>query len=123
MEAFDPLSGLGVRLRPEPRRPRAGHGVRWEFVVQNRGAEPRLLTFGSAQQGDVALGIAGVEHYRYSRGKLFAQVMAERELEPGDEWSFALEDVLTVAPGNYSLLASVTATPTLPPLRGELRVA
>jgi Intracellular proteinase inhibitor len=122
-DAFDPVSGLGVWLQPDPRRPRAGRDVRWEFVVQNRGAEPRLLAFGSTQQGDVALGIAGVEHYRYSRDKLFAQVVVEQELEPGDEWGFALEDVLAVEPGRYSLLATVTATPALPPLRGKIRVA
>jgi hypothetical protein len=49
-------------------------------------------------------------------------VIAEQELSAGEEWVFALEDVLSVEPGTYAVLASVTARPTPPPVRGEVSV-
>jgi hypothetical protein len=120
-EASDP-TGLAVRPEVSPLLPRSGEAVRWEFSVANRGEEPRALMFPSGQQGDVVLGAGGVEHYRWSRDKAFVLMISERELDAEEKWSFALENVLDVEPGRYSLVASVTATPPPPVVRGELSV-
>lgn len=121
-EAFDPASGLAVRLEVFPLPPRSGEAVRWAFSVANRGDEARALMFPSGQQGDVVLEAGGVERYRWSRDKAFVLMISERELDAGEMWSFALEDVLDVEPGRYSLAASVTATPPPPLVRAELSV-
>jgi Intracellular proteinase inhibitor len=120
--ASHPSGGLEVRLEVVPSLPRAGAAVEWRFVVVNRGGEPRRLTFTSGQQGDVVLSAGGVERYRWSRDKMFMAMLSERELAAGEEWSFVLEDVLEVEPGEYALVARVAARPEPPVVRGEIAV-
>ena len=122
LEASDPVTGLAVSLEVSPLPPRSGEAVRWELSVANRGDQARALMFPSGQQGDVVLEAGGVERYRWSRDKAFVLMISERELGAGETWSFALEDVLDVEPGRYSLVASVTATPPPPVVRAELSV-
>jgi hypothetical protein len=64
----------------------------------------------------------GVERHRWSRDKMFIAMISERELGPGETWSFELDDVLDVEPGRYSLVALVTGSPAPPVVRGELTV-
>ena len=78
--------------------------------------------FPSGQQGDVVLEAGGVERYRWSRDKAFVLMISERELKPGETWSFWLETSSMSSQGRYSLVASVTATPPPPVVRGELSV-
>lgn len=120
--SFDTSTGLEVRLEFVPSPLLAGQHVRWTVTVANRGSERRVITFASAQRADVALSAEGVECYRWSRDRLFAAVIEEREHRRGEEWSFTLEDTLAAAAGPYSLHASVSARPTLPPIRGEVVV-
>jgi Intracellular proteinase inhibitor len=119
--ASDP-GGLEVRLEVVPAAPRSGKPVEWRFSVANRGGEPRSLTFPSGQQGDVVLAAGGAERYRWSRDKMFVMMLSERELAAGEEWGFALDDVLDAAPGAYALEATVTARPAPPVVRGEVVV-
>ena len=114
-------TGLAVRLDLDPPTLQAGRPVRWTFTVENAGAEPQTLHFASGQRGDVVLEAGGEERYRWSSGRLFAAVLSERALPPGGDWTFSLDDVLTVEPGRYSLLATVTARPPLV-VRGEVSV-
>jgi hypothetical protein len=116
------VTGLGVRLELSPALLVAGRPVRWTFAVQNRGTKRRTLAFTSSQQGDVVLEAGGVEAYRWSRGMMFATVISEREIVPGAEWTFALGGALSVEPGAYSLVASVSARPAPPPVRGEISI-
>jgi hypothetical protein len=120
LEASDPVTGLAVRLDVSPLPPRSGEAVRWAFSVANRADQARALMFPSGQQGDVVLEADGVERYRWSRDKAFVLMISERELGAGETWSFSLEDLLDVEPGRYSMLASVTATPSPPAVRAEL---
>jgi molybdopterin converting factor small subunit len=120
-DAFDPVTSLGFRVEL-PARLVVGQPVGWTFVVENRGAEQRTLSFTSAQQGEVVLEAGGAEAYRWSRDRLFASAVVEHELPKGSEWSFTLDDTLSVEPGTYSLLATVPARPTPPPVRGEISV-
>jgi Intracellular proteinase inhibitor len=122
-ETSDPASGLVVGLDVTPLPPRSGGPVLWAFSVANRGHEARTLMFPSGQQGEVVLEADGVERYRWSRDKAFVLMITERELDAGEMLSFSLEDVLDVEPGRYSLVASVTASPSPPKLRTQLTVA
>ena len=117
------MTGLAVRFEPIPPVPQAGQEIRWAFTVENQDERTRMLTFSSTQQGEVVLEADGVERYRWSNGKAFAQMIVERGLPAGAELAFALEDVLTVEPGTYSLLATVTSRPAPPPVREEITVA
>jgi hypothetical protein len=119
--ASDPSDGLELRLEVVPAAPRAGAAVEWRFTLANHGGA-RTLTFRSGQQGDVVLSAGGVERYRWSRDKMFMMMISERELAAGEEWGFVLDDVLEVAPGEYSLEATVAARPEPPVVRGEVAV-
>ena len=122
LEASDPASGLVVRLDVTPLRPRSEDPVLWAFSVANRGHVARTLMFPSGQQGEVVLESDGVERYRWSRDKAFVLMIGERVLDAGETWSFSLEDILEVEPGLYSIVASVTASPSPPVVRSELSV-
>jgi Intracellular proteinase inhibitor len=117
------LTELAVRLDVAPDPPRAGEPARWTFTLANHGRTPHTLTFTSAQQGDVVLTARGEERYRWSAGMMFAARLAERTLAPGEEWRFSLEAVLPVEPGEYALLATVTARPPPPAVRAEIVVS
>jgi Intracellular proteinase inhibitor len=117
------LNGFAVRFEVVPSVPRAGQEIRWAFTVENLEDRPRMLTFSSTQQGEVVLEADGVERYRWSNGKAFAQMIVERELPAGGELAFALEDALSVESGTYALLATVTSRPAPPPVTGEISVA
>jgi hypothetical protein len=95
----------------------AGTEARWELRLANDGPEPVVLGFRTSQLGDVALEQDGVERWRWSDGRLFLQVLGERELAPGERWSFSLEGDLDVEPGAYDAVASVSADPAPPPAR------
>jgi Intracellular proteinase inhibitor len=116
------MTGLAVRFEPIPSVPQAGEEIRWVFTVENQEERTHMLTFSSTQQGDVVLEADGVERYRWSNGKAFAAMMVERELPAGGELAFELDDVLTVEPGTYALLASVTSRPAPTPVRDEITV-
>jgi hypothetical protein len=123
MLSMRPESGiLRVTVLSVPSPPRADEPVQWRFTVANAGSKPARLTFTSAQLGEVVLEADGIERYRWSRDKYFAAVITEQEVPAGEELVFALDDVLSVEPGTYSLLASVTAQPAPPPVRREVSV-
>jgi Intracellular proteinase inhibitor len=120
---FDPWTEVGVRVESDPDRLESGRPVRWLFTVANRGRRLRVLSFASAQRADVVLVAAGVEHYRWSNGRMFAAVLVRQELAPGEEWSFALPDEsLAVPAGRYCVQASVACQPAPPPVRAEVVV-
>lgn len=81
------------------------------------------MTFPSSQGGDVSLGRDGVEHYRWSEGRLFAQMIEERRLAPGDAWTCVLEGTLDVEPGHYEATGTVACRPTPPAARVPVVVA
>ena len=120
--SIDPSTGLEVRFGVEPVRLVSGRPVRWLFTLANRGRARRAVAFTSAQRAEVVLSADGVELYRWSAGRLFAAVLFERELSPGEEWSFSLEDALALPAGRYVLDARMTARPAIPPVRGEVMI-
>jgi intracellular proteinase inhibitor BsuPI len=122
VRALDPATGLGVQVDVVPDPPHSGERATWTFTLANHGRRPCALTFTSAQQGDVVLTARGEERYRWSGGMMFAAMVTERELAAGEEWRFSLEAVLPVEPGEYSLLATVTARPSPPAVRADIAV-
>jgi hypothetical protein len=112
---------LSLDVRPLPLRP--GADAEWELRLRNDGPEPVRLTFPTSQLGDVVLRRDGVERWRWSEGRMFLQVLAERELAPAEEWSFSLEGAPEVEPGRYEATATVCARPAPPPARTPVEVA
>lgn len=121
-EESGPVTDLEVRVEPDPDRLESGRPVQWRFTVANRGPERRVLRFGSAQRADVVLLAGGVERYRWSRGRLFAAALVAQELAPGEDWTFSLADTVSLPAGTYSLQASVSSQPALPPVHAEVVV-
>jgi hypothetical protein len=111
---------LSLEVRHVPLR--SATAAEWELRIRNDGGAPVTLTFPTAQLGDVVLRQDGIERWRWSAGKLFAQVISERELAPGEAWSFSLEAGPEVEPGRYEATASVCARPAPPPVRTTVEV-
>jgi len=102
---------IRVRFSPvsEPLLADAGI-VWWAFDLQNVGSAPVDLTFSSGQRADVILSQDGVEKYRWSQGKAFTEAIETFTGEPGQVFPIVLNDEFALAPGQYDLVATVTAT-------------
>ena len=106
-ESFE---GMRIRFSPVSEPVVAGGAVWWAFDVKNVGSAPMDLIFTSGQRGEVILAQDGVDKYRWSAGKFFTEAIETVALEPGKALSVAINDVPDVAPGDYELRASVTAS-------------
>jgi hypothetical protein len=107
---------LSVALEPQvPLRARAD--ARWLLHLENGAEHAIAVTFSTAQLADVVLERTGVECYRWSSGRTFAQVISERTLGPGETWTLALEGRLDVEPGGYEATATVLCRPQPSPAR------
>jgi hypothetical protein len=113
---------LAVALAADPNPLRAGGKVAWRVTLTNRSARAETLTFPTAQLADVILEQMRGERYRWSDGRMFAQVLTEQRLEPGETWTAVLDDTLEVQPGVYVAVALVTCSPQPPPVQAEMRV-
>jgi hypothetical protein len=105
----DDRLSLSFGFQPDPIQPDAA--VLWNFAVTNVSEEPVTMTFGSGQDGDVVLSQNGQERYRWSEGRSFTQAVRTIDLAPGEAYRFTLEDTLTIEPGSYELLATVSSAP------------
>jgi hypothetical protein len=103
-------TGVRVRFSPVFEPLVAGGNVWWAFDVKNLQAMPLDLVFASGQRGEVVLAQNGVEKYRWSAGKAFTEAIETVTLEPSKSFSVVLNDSLSVAPGDYELTATVTAS-------------
>lgn len=119
-----PVPGGVVSLAVRFDQPlRSGTKPVWFLTVSNNG-ESANLTFSSGQRGDVVLLAAdGAEVYRWSKERSFIQVVTTEALLTGDSLVYELRDSeLTVPPGDYDLVASIVATPEVPPVRLKVTV-
>lgn len=120
-EGNGPQMVLSVALEPDP--PVAGQPVTWMLTVRNDGSEATTLTYGSGQRGDVVLTNAGNEAYKWSAGRSFTQSVTEQEMAPGQEVEHRLEEqALSVAPGEYELVATLAAEPRVEPSRQQVQI-
>jgi len=113
---------LSVVLAADPSPLRAGGKVSWRLTVVNRSAAEALLSFPTAQLAEVTLEREGGERYRWSDGRLFAQVVTEHRLAPGAAWTIVLDHTLDVGPGAYEAVGAVMCTPKPPSVRVEVAV-
>jgi len=125
------VAAAGIELRleildsggGEARSFAAGEPVGLVLEVRNAGSAPRRLEFPTARTHDFAVSEAhGGEVWRWSRGRLFAQVLSEIELAPGESRRFAVAwDQRTAAgaqapPGRYRVVGSLACSPAPPPV-------
>jgi hypothetical protein len=103
-------SGMRVRFSPVSEPLVAGGNVWWALDIKNAGATPLDLIFISGQRGEVILAQSGVEKYRWSDDKAFTEAIETVVMEPEKVYSFVLNDTARVAPGEYELTATVTAS-------------
>ncbi len=96
---------------------KAGQPVRFELTLTNQDAEAVTLQFNSGQRGDVVLSQDGAVAYQWSEGMVFTQALAEEVVGPEGSATYTLEGpMLSVEPGEYQLVASVTANPAPEPV-------
>jgi hypothetical protein len=115
-------SQLRLTLAPSGDSMAAGP-VTWRLTVTNEGDGDVTLQFASGQQGDVVLRRDGVEVYRWSEGRMFAQAITCIGLAPGESHTVELADhPVDVPPGTYDLEATLTSQPAPPPVHRQLRV-
>ena len=79
-----------------------------EFVIENVGDEPVELWFPTAREADFAVVDGDEECWRWSECRLFAQVVTERRLEPGETVGYEAE-WRDPRPGEYTAVASLCA--------------
>ncbi|WP_137289721.1 BsuPI-related putative proteinase inhibitor [Natronorubrum halophilum] len=86
----------------------ATDAVSFAFTVTNEGAEPVELRFTDACKAEFVVSDDGNERWRFTEGRLFAQVLGSETLAPDEsatyeaEWSAA-------EPGEYTALAELRA--------------
>lgn len=83
-----------------------GDDVVLRFVVENAGDDPIEVTFRDAGKADFAVYRDGEEVWRWSDGKMFAQVLQPAQFEPGEETVFE-ETWAHPAPGDYTAEATL----------------
>lgn len=83
-------------------------GVVLEFTVENVGDEPVELWFPTTCEADFAVIDGDQEHWRWSDGRLFAQVVTERRLEPDETVTYEAE-WRDPRPGEYTAVANLRA--------------
>lgn len=93
-----------------------GETLRLKLSIENTGKETQELTFNSSQRFDVRVeDESGREIWRWSDGRVFAQVIETVAIQPGKSISFDAEwpgidsAEKPVSPGDYSVFAWFTA--------------
>ncbi|UPM42297.1 BsuPI-related putative proteinase inhibitor [Halocatena salina] len=88
----------------------ADQPVQFTFTVRNGGDEPVTLEFSDACKADFVVSDDATqqERWRWSEGRMFAQVLSDLTLTPGDTETFeaAWDDP---APGTYTARAELTS--------------
>ena len=102
-----------------------GHPVHLRLEVINDRAEPVRLTFNSSKKYDFEVLWEDQRIWRWSAGRLFAQVLTEETLAPGQRQSFeATWDGRTTSgdvakPGEYLARGIVTVSGRVEPMADQ----
>jgi hypothetical protein len=78
-----------------------GDGVAFSFTVANGGDEPVEVTFRDSGKADFVVYLDETEVWRWSEGRMFAQMLQSARFEPGEEATFDAE-WSTPEPGDYT---------------------
>ena len=82
--------------------------VEFAFTVTNTGTDDVEMTFSDACLVDVAVLADGEERWRFSEGRMFAQMLVEETLAAGDSETFDV-DWESPVPGGYEAVATLEA--------------
>jgi hypothetical protein len=83
-----------------------GEGVSFEFTVTNAGHDPVEVTFRDAGKTDFAVYDGDEVVWRWSEGRMFAQMLQTARFEPGEEAVFE-ETWPAPRPGDYTAEATL----------------
>ena len=86
-----------------------GEGVAFTFTVENGGDRGVELTFRDACKADFVVYDDDREVWRYSDGRVFAQMLTSAELQPGESAAFT-ETWPDPTPGDYTAEATLRVT-------------
>ncbi len=118
-------SGFGVYLTTDRPIYSADQPINAELCVFNRTEEKAMLSFRSGQRYDfVVSDSGGKEIWRWSRGRMFIQMLGQETLGPGKtQLSYRQTYAGKLAPGTYKLTGTVTASnrPTSASVTVEVR--
>lgn len=123
--ANGPDSALQVYAQTGSRSYKQGDEVELILKLINPGPEPVVLQFPTSQQVDFIIADHGRPIWRWSEGRIFAQVVTALRLAGGESktyaarWNQTHQDRRPVAPNIYELTARLTANP---PLEAHTRI-
>lgn len=84
--------------------------AKFTYEVTNAGDDPIDLQFSDGQEADLAVEDPdGNEVWRWSAGRMFAQMLQQKELGPGETATYEFEWE-NAAPGEYEATATLEAT-------------
>lgn len=86
----------------------ADDAVAFTLTVTNAGSEPVEAQFSDSGRADVAVFDGDEEVWRFSEGRMFAQVMGQERFEPGDSRSYEIE-WSDPEPGSYAAVGELRA--------------
>ena len=82
--------------------------VTFSYTVTNDGDDPVELSFSDAQTHDVAVLDGGSEVWRWSDGRMFAQMLQSETLDSGESVTYEIE-WSSPSPGDYEAVATLAA--------------
>ena len=82
--------------------------VSFSFTIENEGSETETLSFRDACNADFAVLDGEDERWRWSRGRMFAQVLQSEDLAPGESVTYEGE-WQNPEPGTHTAIANLEA--------------
>jgi len=113
-------SGVSICHTTDKTAYAVGEPIRATIAVINRTSNEVYLSFRDAQRFDFRIEREGKEVWRWSQGRMFAQMLGEERLTAGTSLSFSVEYKETLEPGLYQVTGMITAVPA--PLVAKINV-
>ena len=85
--------------------------VEFAFAVENQGEKAVELSFTDAAKAEFVVYEDGQEHWRYTDGRLFAQLLSRDRIEPGGTTTYRATWE-RAEPGTYTAIATLRAQET-----------
>jgi hypothetical protein len=104
-------SGVTVILRTDQPRYKPGQPITLSLTVSNATQRPAMLQFNSAQRYEFTIqDQGGKTHWQWGANRMFAQVLGEETLAPGDSLVYRETFRGQLPPGTYRAVGSLLAT-------------
>lgn len=104
-------SGISLCFTADQAVYNPGQPIHLSLTVANHTASEVLLSFKDAQRFDFRLEQAGREVWRWSQGRMFAQMLGQEKLSPGAVLTFSATCQEKLAPGLYRVTGTIVAHP------------